>query len=148
MATVGRNRVELIPHGPAEFTTTLGANTILLCSERGAEGRRIRQFMGTQEGPAFGEQALMEPLSAVYAGTHRSEELAASLTVIVVEDAIQVKLPSGSTATMRRICDGVFLARGTTLRFDQPKEGRIEGFALNQGRVRGIRFVLTAGKPP
>ena len=144
MATVGQNRVELIPHAPAEFSTTLGVNNIQLRFERGAEGRIIRQWFGGGEGPMFVEQAVMEPMTTIYAGTYRSEELAASFTVEVAADAIRVKMPSGSTATMRRIRDGVFLAGGTTLRFDPPRDGRIDGFALDQGRVRGIRFVRTA----
>ena len=33
------------------------------------------------------------------AGTYRSDELAASFTVVVANDALQVKMPSGATPT-------------------------------------------------
>jgi hypothetical protein len=141
MATVGQTRVELVPHSATEFTTTLGANSILLRFERGAAGRRIRQWSGAQEGPAFEEVTATAPLSAAYAGTYRSEELMASFKVVVVGDALEVTLPNGGKPTFRQIREGVFVAGGVTLRFDAPRDGRIAGFALDQGRVRGLRFV-------
>jgi CubicO group peptidase (beta-lactamase class C family) len=147
VAQVGQNRVVLTPHSPNEFTTTVGSNAVLLRFERGPEGRRIRQWIGgsEQEGPSFEEKTVMEPVSGAYAGTYRSEELAASFTVEVGgEETLQVKLANGATATMRRIRDGVFVGGGTTLRFDAPRDGKVSGFALDQGRVRGIRFVRTA----
>ena len=143
VATAGQNRVELIPHSPTDFTVTLGANKILLRFERGPQGRRIRQWIGAQEGPAFEEVMATRPLSPAYAGTYQSDELAAAFTVTVVNDALQVKVPSGSTIGFRRVSDGVFAAGPTTLRFDPVRDGVVSGFALDQGRVRGIRFIRT-----
>jgi len=143
IATVGQNRVELTPHSASEFTVILGANNILLRFERTPEGRRIRQWLGAQEGPAFEEATAAGPVG-VYAGTYRSDELAASFTVTVADETLQVKLPGGATPTLRRIREGVFVGGGTTLRFDAARDGRSPGFALDQGRARGIRFVRTA----
>jgi len=143
VATVGQTRVELAPHSASEFTVILGANAVLLRFERGPEGRRIRQWIGGQEGPAFDEMTATAPVSPAFAGTYQSDELAASFTIVVADEALQVKLPSGMTATLRRIRDGVFVGGGTTLRFDGPRDGRIAGFELDQGRVRGIRFTRT-----
>jgi hypothetical protein len=144
VATVGQTRVELTPHSATEFTTTVGANAVLLRFERRPEGRRIRQWIGAQEGPAFDEMMATGPVSSAYAGTYRSDELAASFTVVVADETLQVKLPSGGTATLRWIRDGVFVGGGTTLRFDVLRDGRSAGFELDQGRVRGIRFARTA----
>ena len=141
MATVGQNRIELIPHSPTEFTVTLGANTVILRFERSPQGRRIRQWIGPQEGPAFEEGPIAEPIPAAYAGTYRSDELVASFTIVVANDALEVKMPGDATTTFRRLRDGVFVAGGTTLRFDGVRDGRIPGFALDQGRMRGIRFI-------
>ena len=143
VATVGQTRVELTPHSASEFTVILGPNAVFLRFERRPEGRRIRQWIGTQEGPAFDEMTATSPVSAAYAGTYQSDELAASFSIVVADETLQVKLPSGATATLRRIRDGVFVGGGTTLRFDSPRDGRIAGFELDQGRVRGIRFTRT-----
>jgi hypothetical protein len=140
----GQTRIDLQPHSANEFTATVGATAVPLRFERGPEGRRIRQWNGAQEGPAFDELMPMGAASAAYAGTYRSEELAASFTIVVADETLRVKLPSGEPRTFRRIRDGVFASGGTTLRFDPPRDGRSEGFALDQGRVRGIRFVRTA----
>lgn len=140
MATVNQNRVELVPQSATEFTTTLGTNTILLRFERGPDGRRIRQWIGTQEGPAFEEVTATAP-TAAFAGTYWSDELAASFTVVVAGDVVRVTLPSGQSTAFRQIRDGMFVGGGRTLRFDAPRDGRSAGFALDQGRVRGIRFV-------
>jgi CubicO group peptidase (beta-lactamase class C family) len=143
VAMAGTNRIELTPHSPTDFTIVAGANTVLLRFERGPQGRRIKQWIGAQEGPAFEEVTASEAISPAYAGTYRAEELAASFTVAVANDVLQVKTASGSTIPFRRIRDGVFVAGGTTLRFDAARDGEIAGFALDQGRVRGIRFVRT-----
>jgi hypothetical protein len=143
VATVGQNRVTLTPHSATEFTVTLGSNLILLRFERGPEGRRIRQWIGAtaQEGPAFVEKTFTGPVSPAYAGVYWSDELAASFRAIVTDSTLQLRLPDGRSPMFRRIRDGVFVAGGMTLRFDAPLDGRSGGFALDQGRVRGIRFV-------
>lgn len=141
MATVGQNRAELVPHSPTEFMVTLGANPVILRFERGAQGRRIRQWIGGQEGPAFDEAQAAAPLSASYAGTYRSDELAASFTVVVANDGLQVRMPGNVTSTFRRIGSGAFVAGGTSLRFDDVRDGNVPGFVLDAGRMRGIRFV-------
>lgn len=143
VATVGPNKVALTPHSASEFSATLGANPVLLRFERGSDGRRIRQWMGSQEGPPFDEVTATGPVPATYAGTYRSEELAASFSVVVAGETLQVKLPSGGTGTLQRIREGVFVGGGTTLRFDAPRDGRVDGFVLDMGRVKGVRFVRT-----
>lgn len=140
-ATVGANQIELVPHSATEFTTQVGTNAVTLRFERGPQGRRIRQWLGGgQEGPFF-DEAITEPLTAVYNGTYRSEELAASFTVVVAADAIQVTMPGNTTNTFRRTRPGVFVGGGTTLRFDEASDGTVAGFVLDAGRMRGIRFV-------
>ena len=143
VASVGQTRVELTPHSATEFTTRVGANDVFIRFERTPEGRRIRQWIGASEGPAFEEVTATGPLSPAYAGTYRSEELAATFTIIVTDNVMQAKLPGGDTRTMRQSREGTFISGGLTLRFDPPRDGRSAGFELGQGRVRGIRFVRT-----
>jgi hypothetical protein len=139
-ATVGANKVELIPHGPADFSVTLTGNPIQLRFDRGpGGGRRIRQWINGQEGQSFVESA--GPVSPGYAGTYSSDELAAAFTVTVAGETIQVKLPSGGTATLRRQQEGVFVGGGNTMRFDPLQDGKAPGFVLDLGRVRGLRFI-------
>jgi hypothetical protein len=144
VATVNQRRIELAPHSASEFSTIVGANPVLLRFERTPEGRRIRQWIGGQEGPPFAELIPMGALSAAYAGTYWSEELATSFTIAVGDEALQVKGLDGEPATYRRIRENVFVGGGRTIRFDAPRDGRSAGFALDLGRVRGIRFTRTS----
>ncbi len=144
VAIIGPTRVVLAPHSASDFSTTLGANTVLLRFERGPNGRRIRQWIGGQPGPDVEESPLMDAMPAGYVGTYWSEELAASFVVAVGVDVLQVKLPYGQVRTLRRIRNDVFIGGGMTLRFDAPRDGRSAGFSLDQGRVRRIRFARTA----
>ena len=116
---------------------------MLLRFERGPDGRRIRQWFGGGEGPSFEELPSLEPMPSGYAGTYRSEELAASFVVASGGETLQVRA-GGQTLTLRRIRNDVFIGAGITLRFEAPREGKSAGFSLDQGRVRGIRFTRTA----
>ena len=140
LVTVGQNRYVLTPHSATEFSTTVNGNAVLLRFERGTEGRRIRQWLGGQEGSSFVEVVPLGAAASAYVGAYSSPELAATLTIALLGEALQVKLPSGETYTLRRVRDGEFTAAGTTLRFDAPKDGRSAGFALDMGRAKGIRF--------
>ncbi|HEY9225439.1 MAG TPA: serine hydrolase domain-containing protein [Gemmatimonadaceae bacterium] len=143
VATSGGTRFELTAHSPSEFTVVVGATTLQLRFERGPDGRRIRQWNGAQELPPFQEVTATGLVSAAYAGTYQSGELAASFTVTIADETIQVKLPAGNLVTLRQIRDGVFVSGGMTARFNSPRDGRSPGFELDLGRVRGIRFERT-----
>lgn len=140
VATNGANRFELTAYSPSEFTVIVGANLLKLRFEHGPEGRRIRQWNGALELPPFAEVSATFPVSNAYAGTYQSSELAASFTVSVADESIQVRPPAGDSITLRPIQDGWFAGGGMTLRFDSPRDGRSPGFELDLGRVRGIRF--------
>jgi hypothetical protein len=86
----------------------------------------------------------MDRMPAGYAGTYRSDELAASFVVTVAEDLLRIKLSDGQTRTLRRIGNNIFLGGGVTLHFEPPRDGHSAGFSFDQGRVRGIRFVRTS----
>jgi hypothetical protein len=139
--TVTGNKTELTPHGPADFSVTVNGMPVQLRFERNADGRRIRQWFNGQEGQPLVESAPPGPISGAYAGTYRSDELGSSFIVTVVGETIQVKLPTGGTATLRQLQEGVFIGGGNTVRFDPLKDGKAPGFSLDLGRVRGLRFV-------
>jgi CubicO group peptidase (beta-lactamase class C family) len=141
---IGQTRVVLTPHSASEFSTTVGTKAVLFRFQRGPDGRQIRLWLGGQEGPAFKELPAMDPMPAGYAGTYRSDELAASFVVTVAEDQLRIKLSDGQTRTLRRIGNNVFLGGGVTLHFEPPRDGHSAGFSFDQGRVRGIRFVRTS----
>jgi hypothetical protein len=82
-------------------------------------------------------------MPAGYAGTYRSEELAASFVVASAGETLRITVPGSQTLTLRRIRNDVFIGGGLTLRFDAPRDGRSAGFSLDQGRVRGVRFTRT-----
>jgi CubicO group peptidase (beta-lactamase class C family) len=74
-----------------------------------------------------------------YVGSYRSEEL--DVVYVLAADSGQLVLQNGvlRAATSRSAPD-VLSAAAVVLRFTRDPAGRISGFSLDAGRVRGIRF--------
>jgi CubicO group peptidase (beta-lactamase class C family) len=99
-----------------------------------------------QAGPARAAPELV-PLSAEaaqgYAGVYHSSELKVAYRVERADDSPEFTLvrPGGASTPLERLGEGdVFTTRGLTLHFQRDAEGRVEGFLLDAGRVRGIEF--------
>ncbi|HEU5208116.1 MAG TPA: serine hydrolase domain-containing protein [Longimicrobiales bacterium] len=79
-----------------------------------------------------------------YAGRFRSDELDATYEVRLEDDALQLVMPGSSPSrTLRPLQRDSFQAGTMVIRF-QRSGGRISGFLLDQGRVRGLVFQRTA----
>ena len=75
---------------------------------------------------------------ADYIGTYRSEELDA--VYVVAADSGRLVMRRGATLLLRRTAADVLSANNQTFRFTRDASGNVTGFALDAGRVRGIRF--------
>jgi CubicO group peptidase (beta-lactamase class C family) len=101
---------------------------------------------GAQAG-APGADPEPEPLSPeeaeAFTGVYHSPELEVGYRVERAEDGPDLTLvrAGGQRTPLQWLDQGdVFTTRGLTLRFQRDAEGRVEGFLLDAGRVRGIQF--------
>ena len=83
-----------------------------------------------------------------YAGSYYSEELAAMFTVVARGAEVLMQRETDAAPAVMRM-DGPpdqFAFRGFTVRFSRDASGKVSGFTVDAGRVRGIVFVRTALK--
>jgi len=76
-----------------------------------------------------------------YSGDYYSEELDVSYSIFVEGEQLMVRvaLRQQKQPLAAGIKD-VFMRRGAEFRFSRGEQGRVSGFSLNAGRVKGIRF--------
>jgi hypothetical protein len=77
-----------------------------------------------------------------FVGSYRSEELDA-VYEFVVPDSLLVLRRGAQSLPVRRSSGDELSAANATLRFTRDSSGRVNGFSLDAGRVRGIRFERT-----
>lgn len=82
--------------------------------------------------------------AASYAGAYHSDELDARYRIVVDGADLRLEVGNSLDGPMARIGDDLFRRGGLTLRF-QREAGRVTGFLLDAGRVRGIRFARADG---
>jgi CubicO group peptidase (beta-lactamase class C family) len=80
-----------------------------------------------------------------FIGSYRSEELDA-VYVFAVDSGRLVMRSGGSQNPVRRSSPDLLSAGNVTLRFTRDVGGRANGFTLDAGRVRGIRFDRLPGR--
>ena len=75
-----------------------------------------------------------------WVGSYWSDELAATATVELDEDRLTYRVGSLERREMVVRVDGSASLAGLRLDGELGEAGRIEGFVIDAGRVRGIRF--------
>jgi CubicO group peptidase (beta-lactamase class C family) len=83
------------------------------------------------------------PAAAIdYAGRYTSDEVLHDLQITVVDGKLHTsswgRTPEATALTP--LARDVFAIGGGGIRFDRDKRGRVRGFVVNTGRVRGLRF--------
>lgn len=76
-----------------------------------------------------------------YAGRYRGEELDIEYQLAVEDGVLQLRRGRRGSATLTAVSRDAFQAGGDLLLFARDRRGRVTGFTLNSGRVRGVRFV-------
>lgn len=104
-------------------------------------GTRQVEFV-RQPAAASGAAAL-----AAYAGSYFSEELDTRYDVAVRDSVLVRGHRKMSDATLQPAGRDAFTMGGATVLFTRDRRGRVTGFTLNDGRVRGVRFVRTGAAP-
>ncbi|HUF28321.1 MAG TPA: serine hydrolase domain-containing protein [Gemmatimonadaceae bacterium] len=133
----------LIPLGAGRFLVTARAaeltfggrdqGSVEMRSTTGGSGARRFERRNV---PAPSPQAL-----AAFAGTYYSEELDATYRVTAADSTILLQTRTAMPRSLYPAFDDAFMAGGMLVLFSRAEDGRITGFRLSQGRVRGIMFV-------
>ena len=77
-----------------------------------------------------------------YAGTYRSEELEVAYQIVGTDSGLVLRRRRMNDIRLEPAApDGFTLPFGSVLEFTRGPGNRITGFVLNDGRVRGVRFV-------
>jgi CubicO group peptidase (beta-lactamase class C family) len=106
---------------------------------RGGRGGRGRAGGAAPEPAA--PPALAPGRLAEYVGTYYSDELDATYTVLVQENRLVLRRVSPAASPLTPAAVDAFTLGAQTVRFLRGAGGRVEGLAVDAGRVRDIRFV-------
>lgn len=99
--------------------------------------RGLRQVTFVRQPPVAAGRAAL----TAYAGEYASEELDVRYG-IELRDSVLVRTHRKlADAPLVRAGRDVFTAGGATLVFQRDRRGRVTGFTISDGRVRGVRFV-------
>ena len=100
--------------------------------------RGTRAIFYRSEVPVVAGAALLAP----FAGTYYSEELDVRYTLVVRDTVLAVQHRKLGDVTMSlAFADAFTSSLGQTVLFSRDAARRVTGFTLNDGRVRGVRFV-------
>ena len=77
-----------------------------------------------------------------------SEEIEPAYRIEVADGRLVLRRLKFATVTLEPLTRDVFRGSTGTLRFSRDSDGRVAGFTLNSGRIRGFRFSrVRAGRP-
>ena len=80
-----------------------------------------------------------EAFLSAYTGRYHSDELLADCELFVLEGRLTVRGPDGEETPLTSGITDVFTVDETVVRFTRDGE-EIDGFVLDSGRVKGLRF--------
>jgi hypothetical protein len=82
-----------------------------------------------------------------YIGVYHSEEIEPAYRIDIADDTIVLRRLKASPVTLEPLTRDVFRGSAGTLRFSRDPRGRVAGFTLSSGRIRGFRFTKDAVGP-
>jgi len=85
--------------------------------------------------------------AAEYTGAYHSDEIEPTYRVAVADGKIVLRRLKVAPVTLEPLTRDVFRGSAGTLRFSRDPAGRVAGFTLSSGRIRGFRFTKDAGGP-
>ena len=85
--------------------------------------------------------------AAQYTGEYYSEEIEPAYRIEVAEGRLVVRRLKVAAVTLEPLTRDVFRGSTGTLRFSRDSKGRVTGFTLSSGRIRGFRFSRDARRP-
>jgi len=149
---VGRRTIRLVPEGAGRFRLEGLAggprNVEVVAAKSGARPslRVSHTEDGEVETETFEPVTLWSPTAAElarFAGRYESEELETTWTLAVDDGKLFIRHRGLPVEALHPSVTGVFAVRGIVLAFQQDSGGKVTGFTVNEGRVRGIAFRKT-----
>jgi hypothetical protein len=121
--------------------------------ELGAGGRRqlTETVRSSTTKPAVFEG--VDPFSptpaqaAEYAGVYHSQEIEPAYRIEFADGKAVLRRLKSAPVTLEPLTRDVFRGSAGTLRFSRDPRGRVSGFTLSSGRIRGFRFSRDAAGP-
>ncbi len=108
-----------------------GEQPVMRVSQSGAE--EIAFTRSSVDGPSI--ERMQE-----FTGSFYSPELDVSYVVELRDGELHVTRPGSDESPMRVVDNDEFTVAGWSVKFTRNETGRIGGFLLDAGRVRGLRF--------
>jgi CubicO group peptidase (beta-lactamase class C family) len=117
-----------------------------------ATGRRLTETVrsGAVKPVTFEGVELCAPTAAQaaeYTGVYHSEEIEPAFRVEIADGKILLRRLKVAPANLEPLTRDVFRGSAGTLRFSRDAKGRVSGFTLSSGRIRGFRFTRDAVVP-
>ncbi len=146
----GRRTIRLVPTAPGRYRLEgLSDATRDVEVAGGKPGARPALRLSYLDDGLFLVTETFEPVTlwspnaaelASFAGRYTSEEVDTTWTLTVDGDRLFIRHRGLPEDPLRPTVDGVFVVRGMVLAFQKDSVGKVTGFTVNEGRVRGIAF--------
>jgi CubicO group peptidase (beta-lactamase class C family) len=161
--TVAREEEELVVRGPGGRRELRAMSETRFVARDGeprydfikAADGKVKQLKTTHAGrevtaPRVRKLELTAKEMAAYAGEYYSPELRVVYTVSMRDDRLRVRYPHGEVALPRPYEGDEFVVGGdpfSALRFTRGVGGRVDGFRLDAGGARNLRFARAELRP-
>lgn len=144
MLGFGDTGTELVPLAPNRFRVGSGSTELVWEARRAGEPARVRQVIGGERPVTYTTVPTVQPTPtqlAEYPGTYWSEELDATYTASVEDGKLTLRRRPAGPVTLEPTYRDAFRAGDLgQLRFTRDAAGRVDGFNVNAGRARHLRF--------
>jgi CubicO group peptidase (beta-lactamase class C family) len=147
---IGRQEVTLVPTAAGRFRIDGQHGATSDVEVRGAaRGARPILVVTTTDEDDDVERVTFEPVAlwtptagelAAFVGTYASTELDTSWTLAALDGKLFVRHRGLPEDPLKPTVSGVFTLHGKSLTFARSADGKVSGFTLDEGRVRGIAF--------
>ena len=135
----------LVPTAPDTFRSIDGPTPLRILFETDADGRTLRLLLPGDQEILLSEAEPVEQFTptelGAFVGSFYSGEVDATYVVFERDGQLFVERSGSDESVLRRMSENQFAVGGSTLTFTRDGGGRVDGFSLDAGRVRGLRFV-------
>ena len=126
---------------------SLGNGRFVLTAPPGAyvtfEGDTARTGAAPTGGDVFTRAAPFAPSAtelAAYAGIYRSDEIEPSFQIVLKKDRLVLERLKATPAELDPLVADTFSSQAGVIKFTRDAQGRVTGFVLEAGRIRGMKF--------
>jgi hypothetical protein len=134
--------VELVPLSASHFTVR-GFDADVQFDSASDGSRSLRMRRGSAHSQLYRRMAPFMPTVAqlaAFAGRYRSSELDTELRLVAGDSTLVLEERRPGSSTLRPIYTDAFRGGIGVMEFSRDANGRVTGFVVNAGRVRGLRF--------